>query len=103
MNVLVVSGRLTADAEVKTINNGKSLLSFSLADNEIYYDTEGNKVDTVEFHKCFKWSKTVPKVADFLVKGRSISVKGRLVTNKWKDAEGNDRAQKVLRISELNL
>ncbi|MBU2915955.1 single-stranded DNA-binding protein [Reichenbachiella agariperforans] len=103
MNVLVISGRLTADAEVRTIDSGKSLLSFSLADNEIYYDTEGKKVDTVEFHNCFKWSKTIPKVADFLIKGRSISVKGRLVTNRWKDKEGNDRSRKALRISELNL
>ena len=102
MNVLIVSGRLTSNAEVKSSAGGASVLTFSIADNFVYYNSKGEKVTNAEFHKCIKWSQDDPKVADFLIKGKFVVVKGRLASKTWSSEDGVKHESKFVTVEEIS-
>jgi single stranded DNA-binding protein len=103
MNTIIVSGRLTENADAKEVKNGSTLLTFTLADNDVYFNADGEKVSNVEFHKCIKWFVTEPRIADHLTKGRFISAKGRLSTNKWQDDDGTKHEAKFVKVDEISI
>ena len=75
MNLLILTGNLTKDAEIKYFND-KSVLNFSIANNEGY----GDKVTTM-FVNCVLWGNE--KIAEYLKKGTKVALKGKLqITSK---------------------
>ena len=85
INNVVLTGRLTADPELKyTANEGHSVCNFTLA-----VDRMGS--DEADFIRCVAWRKTAELVAEYLKKGSQAGVVGRLQIRNYEDKDGNKR------------
>jgi single-strand DNA-binding protein len=84
-------GRLGQDPEIVNLESGKKLAKFSLATNENYTNTKGEKVENTQWHNVVAWGKTAEIVEKYINKGQEIAVEGKLTTRDWEDKDGNKR------------
>jgi single-strand DNA-binding protein len=89
MNRVVLTGRMTADPEVRQTNSGKSVVSFSIAVKKRMKPREGEPDS--DFLRITAWGSSAQYVQNYLGKGRLIACDGRLETRKWQDQNGNNR------------
>ena len=86
LNVVVIMGRLTADPELRTTNNGISVTSFSVAVNRNY-----SKENQTDFINCVAWRQNADFITKYFTKGQMIAIKGSLQQNSYTDKDGNKR------------
>ena len=89
MNNITLIGRMTADAELKTTNNGVSVTSFTVAVDRAY--TPKGQEKRTDFIKCVAWSKTAEFLSKNFHKGEKIGIVGRMETRNYEDHDGNKR------------
>lgn len=87
-NLVVLTGRLTADPELKTTPNGISVTRFSIAVNRNYGSGEDRQTD---FINIVAWRHSAEFVAKYFKKGNLIGIEGSIQTNKYQDKNGNNR------------
>lgn len=87
-NLVVLTGRLTADPELKTTQSGISVTSFSVAVNRPYRTGEEQQTD---FINVVAWHKTAEFIAKYFKKGNMIGIEGSIQTRKYTDKNGNNR------------
>ena len=85
-NLVVLTGRLTSDVELKSTPNGVSVCSFSIA-NEVGYG-ESKKTS---FVPVVAWRQTAEFVSKYFQKGAMIGIEGSIQTRKYQDKDGNNR------------
>ena len=85
-NLVVLSGRLTADAELKTTPSGVSVCTFDIAVDRGYGDNK-----QTDFIKIVAWRSTAEFVSKYFVKGSMIGIEGAIQTRKYQDKNGNNR------------
>lgn len=88
INSVILSGRLTADPELKTTGSGISVTSFSVAVNRRYKSGEDRKTD---FITVVAWRSTAEFVTKYFKKGNLIGIEGSIQTRKYQDKDGNNR------------
>ena len=86
-NFVIMEGRLVNDPDLRYIQNGTALCSFSVANNYSYYRGEELQ-NEVNFIEVTAWSKLAEQCGEFLKKGRRILINGRLKQNRWQDDKG---------------
>ena len=92
VNRVFLIGNLTRDPVTRRTQDGKPIVSFSLACNEQWKDKSGQRQERVEFINIVIFSEGLCGVAEaYLKKGSKCYVSGKLVTRKWQDQSGNDR------------
>jgi single-strand DNA-binding protein len=91
INQLTVTGRLTRDAEMKTLPTGTELLTFDLAINNGF----GQYAKTI-FVTVDVWGKSGNKIVQYLVKGKQVGVSGELQVQKWQDKNGGGERSKMV-------
>ncbi|MEM6736855.1 MAG: single-stranded DNA-binding protein [Bacteroidota bacterium] len=96
-NSVHLIGRLGNEPEVRTFESGKKMASFSLATNESYYNTEGEKMTDTQWHNIVVWGKKVDVVKNYLRKGSEIAMEGRLINRAYE----KDGVKKY--VTEINL
>jgi single-strand DNA-binding protein len=89
MNRVVLTGRMTADPEMRQTSSGKSVVSFSIAVKKRLKPKEGEPDS--DFLRITAWGSSAQYVQNYLGKGRLIACDGRLETRKWQDQSGNNR------------
>lgn len=89
VNKVILVGRLGKDPEVRYTQGGKAVANFSLATDESYKGTDGEKVKKAEWHNIVVWGNSVENfVKPYLHKGDMVYVEGKLQTRSWeKDGE----------------
>lgn len=87
-NLVVLTGRLTADPELKTTQSGISVTSFSIAVDRRYRAGEEKQTD---FINIVAWRQTAELVAKYFKKGNLIGIEGSIQTRKYTDKNGNNR------------
>lgn len=87
-NLVVLTGRLTADPELKTTQSGISVTSFSLAVARPYRTGEEQQTD---FINVVAWRKTAEFISKYFKKGNMIGIEGSIQTRKYTDKNGNNR------------
>ena len=90
-NKVLLIGHLGMDPEVKETTNGKKLAKFSLATNDTYKNSAGEKVKETQWHNLVAWNKTAEFAGKYLKKGGEVAVEGKLCTRNYNDKEGNKR------------
>jgi single-strand DNA-binding protein len=85
-NLVVLTGRLTADPELKTTPNGVSVCSFDIAVDSGYGDNK-----KTNFIKIVAWRGSAEFVAKHFKKGNMIGIEGSIQTRKYQDKNGNNR------------
>jgi len=100
MNSVVVVGRAGQDAEIKYFESGKIRTTFSLAVNR--WDSK-TKAEVTDWFNIDVWDKQAEFAGEYIKKGRLLAVDGRIQTNKWKDASGEERERYLIVANNVRL
>lgn len=91
LNKVMLIGNAGKDPEIRYTADGKAVASLSLATSEKWKDKGGEWQEKTEWHNLTFWGKLAEICGEYVVKGKTIYVEGRLETRKWQDNSGNDR------------
>ncbi len=92
LNKAFLFGNLTRDPELKSLPSGIKVVSFGLATNRTWKDKNGVKQESASFHNIVAFGKTAEIMAQYLKKGSSAFIEGRIETRSWDDK--NDGTKK---------
>ncbi len=87
-NKVQLIGNLGNNPEIIILDTGKKIAKFSLATNESYKNTQGEKVTDTQWHNIIAWNKTADVIERYLKKGAEIAIEGRLTSRSYENAEG---------------
>jgi single-strand DNA-binding protein len=87
-NSVRLIGNLGAAPEVKNLEKGNKVAKLSLATNETYTNTKGEKVTDTQWHNLVVWGKPAEIVEKYLTKGSEIAVEGKLTSRSYTDKDG---------------
>jgi single-strand DNA-binding protein len=102
-NHVQLVGRLGANPQVKTFDNGSKVARFSLAVSETYTNKAGEKVTDVQWHTVCAWNGLADIAEKLLQKGIQVTVSGRLQKKSFTGQEGQKRTSTEVVASELML
>ena len=91
VNKVILIGNLGRDPELRYTQGGQAVANFTLATNERFSTKDGDKQERTEWHRIVAWGRTGELCAQYLSKGRSVYLEGRLQTREWEDTEGQKR------------
>ena len=91
VNKVILVGNLGRDPEVRYMPNGDAVANFSIATTETWKDKQGNRQEKTEWHNIAMYRRLAEIAGEYLKKGSSVYIEGRLQTRKWQDKQGNDR------------
>ncbi len=90
LNKAIVIGNLTRDPEMKALPSGIKVTSLSLATNRVWKDRNGAKQESVDYHNIVVFGRQAETSAQYLKKGASALVEGRMQTRSW-DQDGQKK------------
>jgi single-strand DNA-binding protein len=93
VNKVIILGNLGADPEIRTFGNGGKVANLRIATSERWRDKNtGENREKTEWHTVAIFSEGLVRVVEqYLKKGSSVYIEGKLQTRKWQDQSGNDR------------
>lgn len=92
LNKVMLIGNLARDPEIRHMPNGDAVANFSIATSENWKDKNGQKQERTEWHNIVLYRRQAEVAAEWLKKGSSVYIEGRLQTRKWQDKQsGQDR------------
>lgn len=91
LNKAFVIGNLTKDPELKSLPSGIKVTTFSLATNRVWKNKEGVKQESSDFHNIVVFGRQAETSAQYLKKGASALVEGRMQTRSWDAADGTKK------------
>ncbi len=91
INKVILVGNLGKDPEVRYTPNGNAICNVSVATTRTWKDkNSGDKQEETEWHRVVFYDRLAEIAGEYLKKGRSVYVEGRLKTRKWQNKEGQD-------------
>lgn len=90
LNKVFIFGNLTRDPELRSLPSGVQVASFSLATNRVWKGQDGSKQESTEFHNVVVFGRQAETSAQYLKKGSSALIEGRLQTRSW-EADGQKK------------
>ena len=104
VNKVILLGNLGKDPEVKYTPSGMAVARFTLATNERFKDKEGNWQDKTEWHNIKAFGRTAEIAGEYLKKGRTVYIEGRIHYESWDDKEtGQKKYRTEILANELTL
>ena len=100
-NRVQLIGNLGNDPEIINLESGKMLAKFSIATNESYKNTKGEKITDTQWHNIVAWGKTAEIVEKFVTKGKEIAIDGKLTSRSYETKEGDKRYVTEIVCNEL--
>jgi single-strand DNA-binding protein len=91
LNKVMLIGNLGKDPEVRYTPAGTAVASFSLATSERFKGKSGESEEKTEWHNVVLWGRLAEIAGEYLTKGKTVYIEGRLQTRKWQDRDGRDR------------
>jgi single-strand DNA-binding protein len=91
LNKVFIIGNLTRDPELRTLPSGIPVVSFGVATNRNWKDKSGQKKEDVQFHNIVAFGKQAEIVKQYLSKGSSIFIEGRIQNRTWDAQDGTKR------------
>ncbi|MDG1571225.1 single-stranded DNA-binding protein [Robiginitalea sp. M366] len=101
-NKVQLIGNLGQDPEVSDLESGK-MARFSVATNETYRNSKGEKVTDTQWHQVVTWGKTAEIVEQFLKKGREVALEGKLIHRHYDTDDGQRKYITEVKCTELLL
>jgi single-strand DNA-binding protein len=104
VNKVILVGNLGKDPETRYSPNGGAICNVRLATTRNWKDkATGEKKEETEWHSVVFYDRLAEIAGEYLKKGRSVYVEGRLKTRKWQDKEGQDRYTTEVIANEMQL
>mgnify|MGYP000849928396 FL=1 len=91
LNKVLLIGNVGRDPEIRHLEGGASVASFSLATTERFKDRSGETREITEWHNIVAWRQLADLAGRFIKKGSQIYVEGRIRSRSWDDASGQKR------------
>jgi len=91
INKVILIGNLGKDPEIRTLETGAKVATFSLATNEVYKDKDGNKKEVTDWHNIVLWRGLAELAEKYLRKGNQIYLEGKLKSRSYDDKDGNKK------------
>ena len=91
LNKAIVFGNLTRDPESRSLPTGTAVTSFSVATNRTWKDKNGAKQEDVQYHNIVTFARQAELCAQYLRKGSSVLVEGRMQTRNWDAPDGTKK------------
>ncbi|OGI65804.1 single-stranded DNA-binding protein [Candidatus Nomurabacteria bacterium RIFCSPLOWO2_01_FULL_39_18] len=91
LNKAILIGNLTRDPELKSLPSGIKVCSFSIATNRVWKDKSGVRQESADYHNIVVFGRQAETVAQYMKKGSSILVEGRIQTRSWDDKTSGEK------------
>lgn len=91
LNKAIVIGNLTRDPELRSLPSGVKVCSFSVATNRVWKDKNGVRQESADYHNVVVFGRQAETVAQYMKKGSSILVEGRMQTRSWADKTSGEK------------
>ena len=101
LNKAQLIGNLGEDPQLRQTGGGDSVCNMSLATNESYTRDDGNEVQNTEWHDVVAWGRLGEICTEYLSKGSSLYVEGKIITNKYTDSDGVERYSTEIKAQEV--
>ncbi len=88
LNKALIIGNLTRDPELKALPSGIQVASLSVATNRVWKDQNGAKQESTDYHNVVVFGRQAETAAQYLKKGSSVLVEGRMQTRSWDGQDG---------------
>lgn len=88
LNKAIVIGNLTRDPEMKSLPSGIQVTSFSVATNRVWKDKNGTRQESADYHNIVVFGRQAETASQYLRKGSSVLVEGRMQTRSWDSPDG---------------
>ena len=88
LNKVMLIGNLGKDPESKEMGDGTKMAKFPIATTETYKNRQGEKVSNTEWHNIVLWRGLAEVAINWLKKGDSVYIEGKLKTRSWEDENG---------------
>ena len=102
INKVILLGRLGKDPVVRRLDNGRVVANVTLATND-YYTKEGQRLESTEWHNLEMWDKQAETAEKYLKKGSLLYVEGKIRTDRYTDAEGQERQTRKIRVNNFQM
>ena len=104
VNKVILIGNLGKDPEVKYTQGGMAVANFTLATNSSVKDKDGNWQEKTEWHNIKAFGRTAEIAGEYLKKGKTVYVEGRIHYDSWDDKEtGQKKYMTQILVNELTL
>ena len=90
INKVILIGNSGRDVELRYTPSGSAIANVALACSRTWKDKQGQKQEETEWVRVVFYDKLAEIVGEYVKKGKSIYVEGRLKTRKWQDKDGKD-------------
>ena len=100
LNKAILIGNLTRDPELRSLPSGVKVCSFSLATNRVWKDKNGARQESADYHNVVVFGRQAETVAQYMKKGSSILVEGRMQTRSWDDKTSGEKKYRTEVIAE---
>lgn len=91
VNKVILIGNLGADPELRYTSGGAAVADLRIATSRKFQTKDGTSKEDTQWHKVVVWGKQAEHCKEYLAKGRSAYIEGRLQTRQWEDKDGNKR------------
>lgn len=100
LNKAIIIGNLTRDPELRSLPSGIKVCSFSLATNRVWKDKSGVRQESADYHNVVVFGRQAETVAQYMKKGSSMLVEGRIQTRSWEDKTSGEKKYRTEIIAE---
>jgi single-strand DNA-binding protein len=103
INKVILLGHAGKDAELRHLDNDRSVARFTLATSESYKNKSGEKVTNTEWHNVVCWRSLAEIAGKYIKKGSMLYVEGKIRTRSWDDKDGNKRYTTEIEADNIQL
>jgi single-strand DNA-binding protein len=91
INKVILVGNAGKDPEVRYLESGTAVCTFSLATSDVYTNKSGEKVTNTEWHNIVLWRGLAEIAQKYVKKGSQLYIEGKIRNRSWDDKDGNKR------------
>ena len=102
-NKVQLIGNVGGEPTITNLDSGKKVVRFSLATNENFKNSNGEKQTETNWHNIVAWGKTAEIIEKYVSKGKEIAIEGKLVSRSYETKEGEKRAITEVVVHEVLL
>lgn len=100
---MILVGNLGSDPEVRYLEGDRVVTRFNIATSERYKTRTGETVEQTEWHRIELWDNLAKIAEQYLKKGNTVYIEGKLRTEEWQDKDGNNRTTVRVRATSMTL
>src|SRR4249920_2923842 len=103
VNKVILIGNLGRDPEVRYLPSGDAVANLNVATTEKWKDKNGEQQEQTEWHRVAFFGRQAEICGEYLKKGSSVYIEGRLQTRKWTDKDGVERYSTEIRGDRMQM